>query len=397
MMRELNRTLVLDHVRRNSPVSRAAIAREVSLAKPTVSAIVESLIADGLVREIGTGPVAANGGRPPILLEFNSRSQFLVGVQIGVHYSHLVVADALGQELGRAVVETPKGDPLHALEVIATEVEALMKRSGTARRRLVAVGVCIPGLVDTRTGVCMLAPNLGWRDVSVSDVLGRRLTAPVLIMNTADAAVVVEHVQGAACGVENVILLWVSRGIGAGILVSGRLLHGSFGLTGEIGHCRIPGNTLRCNCGKIGCLETLADGAAIARAAVTAVKAGRATALGSVRTTDLTARHVGDAAAAGDDVALEILADAGRLLGMASSWLINLFNPDLLLIGGGVAAAGEPLLGPLRQAALADALHESAARVEIRPWTLDWDAGVRGAVLVAMQNSESYYRVLFQG
>lgn len=397
VMRELNRTLVLDLVRRHSPVSRAVIAREASLAKPTVSAIVESLIEEGLVREIGTGPAAAGGGRPPILLEFNSRSQFLVGVQVGVEHSNIVVADALGDELARAVVETPKGEPSDALGLIAAEIDALLKRSGTPRRRLVAVGVCVPGLIDMRTGVCLLAPNVGWRDVPVRDVLARRLGVPVHVVNTGDAAVVVEHVDGAAQGADDVVLLYVGRGVGTGIMVAGRLLHGSFGLTGEIGHCRVPGNTAKCNCGKIGCLETLADGAAIARAAAAAVAAGRQTVLADVPVDELTARDVGEAAQAGDDVALEILDDAGRILGLAASWLINLFNPDILLVGGGVAEAGEPLLQPLREVALGEALHESAQRVEIRPWTLGRDAGVRGAVLVAMQNSESYYRVMFQG
>lgn len=397
VMRELNRTLVLDLMRRLSPVSRAVIAREASLAKPTVSAIVESLIEEGLVRELGTGPAAAGGGRPPILLEFNRRSQFLIGVQVGVEQSNIVMADALGEELGRAVVETPKGGPARALDVIASEVEALLKRSGAERRLLAAVGVCVPGLVDMRTGACLLAPNLGWRDVPVSELLSRRLKVSVHVVNTADAAVVVEHVDGAAQGADNVVLLHVGRGVGAGILIGGRLLHGSFGLTGEIGHCRVPGNTLACNCGKTGCLETLTDGAAIARAAVAAVTAGRPTMLAAVPADELTARHVGEAAHAGDEVALETLDEAGRALGLAASWLINLFNPDVLLIGGGVAEAGEPLLGPLREVALQDSLHESSQRLEIRPWTFGRDAGVRGAVLVAMQNSENYYRVMFQG
>ncbi|MBW3560960.1 MAG: ROK family protein [Actinobacteria bacterium] len=395
-MRELNRTLVLDVIKQRSPVSRASIARETSLAKPTVSAIVEDLVGEGLVREVGVGPTASGGGRPPILLEFNARSQFLVGVQIGVRRTNLVIADALGQEMDRVEINTPPGLSSKALGAIADQIEQLIRRSGAARKRLAAVGVCLPGLVDMHTGTCLLAPNLDWHDVPISDLLSDALGVPVSVVNTSHAAAVVETIEGAAHGAENVVLLYVGRGVGAGVISQGRLLHGSFGLTGEIGHCHVPGATTRCNCGKIGCLETLTDGPAIVRAAVAALEAGRDSKLGASPASDLSAKDVADAAADGDELAIEILADAGRRLGLAASWLINLFNPEVLLVGGGVAEAGQPLLGPLEEAARQHTLGQAAAHVAIRPWTLGRDAGVRGAILVALQNSESYYRLIFQ-
>lgn len=397
VMRELNRSLVLDVLKKDSPISRATIARETSLAKPTVSAIVEDLIEDGLVREIGPGPTASGGGRPPIMLQFNARSEFFIGMQIGVRRTNLVVADALGEELGRASVDTPAGPAAEALEELAAQAEQLLKGSTAARKRLSAVGVCVPGLVDNRTGTCLLAPNLGWQDVPVADLLHGITRVPVYVVNTTQAAVVVENIDGAAQGAENVVLLYVGRGVGAGILAEGRLLHGSNGLTGEIGHCHVPGETRECNCGKVGCLETVADGPAIARSAVEAVKSGEGSVLSSLSPEDLTAKDVAEAAADGDAVATQVLEGAGRALGLAGSWLINLFNPDVLLVGGGVAEAGDPLMEPLREAAQEHTLPQSLERVEIRPWTLGRDAGVSGAVIVAQQNSERYYRVIFQG
>lgn len=397
VMRELNRTLVLDVVKQRNPVSRAAIARETSLAKPTVSAIVEDLVAEGLVREVGVGPTASGGGRPPILLEFNARSQFIVGVQVGVQRTNLVVADALGQELDRAGIATPSGPADKALASIAGEIKQLIRRSGAARKRLAAVGVCIPGLVDMHSGTCLLAPNLDWHDVPVSKLLNAALGVPVFVVNTADAAVVVETMEGAAQGAENVVLLYAGRGVGASVLSEGRLLHGSFGLTGEIGHCHIPGATTRCNCGKIGCLETLTDGPAIVRAVLTELAAGRGSTLKSIPSAELSAKDVAEAANDGDELALEVLAAVGHTLGVAASWMINLFNPQVLLVGGGLAEAGKPLLEPLEATAREHTLVQSAETVAIRPWTLGRDAGVRGAILVAMQNSESYYRVMFQG
>lgn len=399
VMRQLNRSLVLERIKEHSPISRAALARETSLAKPTVSAIVDDLIKEGTIHEVGVGPTTAGGGRPPILLEFNRRSQYIVGVQVGVQRSNIVVADALGQELHREVIETPPGSAEHAMGVIATEIKKLLDFAGVPRKRLSAVGMVVPGLIDAHTGVCLLAPNLGWRDAPLSAMLGKALRVPVFVVNTADAAVVLESIDGAAEGAKDIVLLYVGRGVGASIIADGRLLRGARGLTGEIGHCTVPGATGRCNCGRIGCVETVADGPAIARAAEAAIKAGRSTSLSELAgpRRKLTALQVGEAAAEGDELALELLDEAGRALGLAASWLVNVFNPEVLIVGGGVAGAGEPLLGPLREATMAHSLSQAVEGLEIVPWTKGRDAGVSGAVLVALQASETYYRLIFQG
>lgn len=397
MMRELNRSLVLDVVKHSEgPLSRAVIARETGLAKPTVSAIVEELVEQGLVRELGPGQSASGGGRPPILLEYNARSRFIGGIRVGVRHTDLVVADALGTELDRVTMPTPSGAAGPALRKMGDALKDLL-RQASAIRKLDAIGICIPGLIDMESGRCLLAPNLGWRDVPVSELLNEHFGVPVFVINTVQAALVVENVEGAAQGVDNAVLLYVGRGVGAAILADGRLLHGSSGLPGEIGHCHVPGGTIRCNCGKVGCLEALADGPAIARQALEALAAGRTSVLSELAPGDLTATDVAEAAAAGDELANEVYRHAGETLGLAVSWLINLFNPEVLLVGGGVAEAGEVLLGPLRAAAMQHTLPQAVECVHIRSWSLGHDAGVTGAVRVAMQNSETYYRVIFQG
>lgn len=397
VMRELNRSLVLDLVKQHSPMSRASIAKATSLAKPTVSAIVDDLLGEGLVREIGIGATTQGGGRPPILLEFNARSQFIVGVQVGVKRTNFVVADARGEEIERIERPTPRGKPSDALKSMVETIQSVLSAAGAPRKRLAAVGVCMPGLVDMNSGTCLLAPNLGWRNVPVAQILTDALNVPIYVVNTADASVVLESIDGAAQGARDVVLIYVGRGVGAGILAEGRLVHGGAGLAGEIGHCHVNGATEQCGCGRVGCLETVVDGPAIARAAIKALSEGRRSTLSVGSDAEIRAEDVAAAAEAGDALATEIMAAAGRELGLAASWMINLLNPEVLLIGGGVANAGESLMGPLREAALAYSLPQAAERVAIRPWTLGRDAGVRGAVLVAMQYVETYYRVIFQG
>jgi glucokinase-like ROK family protein len=397
VMRELNRSLVLDLIKQGSPISRAAIAKATDLAKPTVSAIVDELVRDGLVREIGMGQPTRGGGRPPVLLEFNTRSQFVVGVQIGVRGTTIVVADAAGEEVGRLQRPTVKRKASEALERLAEHIVRAVDQSGIARKRLAAVGVCVPGLVDADTGVCLLAPNLGWRNVDVRGALTAALKVPVFVHNTAQAVAVAENLEGAGQGASDLVLLYVGSGIGAGIVSDGRLFHGAAGIAGEIGHCQIPGATEPCNCGKKGCLETVASGPNIVKEAKRALLKRKASSLAKVPEADITPEKIAEAANQGDALATELLADAGRQLGTAASWLINLMNPEVLVVAGGLTEAGEALLEPLRQTVAERTLPQSVASVEIKMSALGQDAEVRGAVLLALQSSESYYRVVFQG
>ncbi|MEV6928575.1 ROK family transcriptional regulator [Dactylosporangium sp. NPDC051485] len=395
VMREVNRSLVLALVKEGGPVSRASIARSTTLAKPTVSAIVDELIADGLVREIGPGSTAVSGGRPPILLEFNARSQLVVGVHIGARRTTIAIGDAAGEEVARREFPTPRpAGPEAVLRLVADEVRAAIDGAGLPGAKIAAVGAVLPGLTDFHAGVCLLAPNLGWRDVPVRDVLAAELGAPVYVHNAGQAAAVAENLEGAGERAGDLALLYAGTGLSAGVLSDGRVFHGVGGTAGEIGHNAVPGIEEPCNCGNVGCLETVASGPAIVRAAQRALADGEPSALAELDGFD--ARDVAAAAQAGDRVAGRVIADVGEHLGLAASWLINAYNPALVVVGGGLAAIGDLLLDPLRAAAARHSLAPALRGVEIRASVLGPDAEVRGAVLLALQHSETYYRVVFR-
>ena len=382
VMRELNRSLVLDVVKRAGTISRAGIAKETRLAKPTVSAIVDELVTDGLVREIGHGSTTNEGGRPPILLEFNSRSEFYVGIHIGVRRTHVVVADGRGNALVQRDLSTPRDAAEKALADIAEVVVSAMSSAKAARRKLAGVGVCVPGMVDADSGVCLLAPNLGWRDVPVGEVLGRALEgAAVFVHNTSQACAVAETLEGAAKGSKDAVLLYAGTGVGAGIIIDSRLYPGTAGIAGEVGHFRVGGVTTQCSCGKVGCLETVVSVPAVL------VSAGRAA--------DGSLEALVEDAHGGDQAAIAALAEAGERLGTAASWLVNMLNPEVIVVGGALAEAGDLLLGPMGEAVARDALPQAVDRLSIRPWLLGQEAKVRGAVLVAMQKSETFVRLIF--
>lgn len=394
-MRESNRSFVLSLLRENAQLSRADIAKATSLAKPTVSTIVEGLLASGLVREVGVGTTTRSGGRPPILLEFNERSEFLAGVHVGVSRTTVVVADALGTEVARDVVTTPHGRPGPALRRIADKVRSTAAAAGAVNGLLTTVGVVVPGLVDHHRGLCLLAPNLGWKEVAVADMLHASLGRPVFVHNTAQAVAVSEQLDGAAQGAADVAVLYAGSGVGAGLLTRGR---GIGGIAGEIGHCYLPGAKHRCTCGKTGCLETVASGWALVRDVEAAVAAGRrTTATAYAGNAALAGRHVAEAAASGDALATRLVARAGEALGIAASWLVNMFSPQVLVLAGGLLEAGEPLLAPLRSTAQRLSLPQAWEKVVVRQAELAQDAEVRGAVLLALQQAHSSRLPQFQG
>ncbi|HEX5826835.1 MAG TPA: ROK family protein [Candidatus Limnocylindrales bacterium] len=398
-IRSLNQALVLDAIRREGPTSRAALARALSLAKPTVSEIVEGLVSDGLVRE-GAGVRAARGdvvrGRPPVLLSFNARSSFVVGIHVGVQHTTVALADATGHELVRRRIATPRLPGEDALREIGALAREVVVGAGIPRRRLAAVGICVPGQVDLASGTCVHAPNLGWRDVPVVGLLGAALGVPVHVHNTVQAAAAAEHVEGAAKGSRTLALLYAGTGVGAAILQDGRVFHGASGMAGELGHAVMPGLDTPCTCGRHGCVETAASAPAIARDAREAVRAGTPTRMAALGE-GITSLDVYAAAEAGDTLAQALLGEAGRTLGIAASWLVNLANPDVLVLGGGLVGAGSHLVEPFRAALDAHAIPGALARLRVVTWSLGQDAKVRGAVILALQQTQGAYRLVFTG
>ena len=399
-MRSVNRTLVLDAIKEGGPISRAGLAKSVALAKPTVSVIVDDLLVSGLVHELGLERRAPGlerppvRGRPPVLLEFNARSMFVAGIHIGVQSTRIVIADATGREIARHMMPTPRSAAETALLEIADALDGLVEAAGIAGLSLASVGICVPGLVDLDTGTCVLAPNLGWRDVPVAEILSTRTGASLFVHNGAQAAAAAEHVEGAGRGARTVALLYAGTGVGAAIVQAGRVFHGSRGLAGEIGHVQVAGATGTCACGKVGCLETVASAPALVRAARAAVLAGRSTTMTAFGD-GLSALDVYRAADGGDEVARGLLADAGRTLGMAGAWLVNVVNPDVLVIGGGLVGAGEAFVGPLRETILQHSLDGAMRHLSIRTWALGQEAKVRGAVILALQQADESYRLVF--
>lgn len=316
-------------------------------------------------------------------------SHFIIGVDLG---GTNVVVSAMSLDGSRLfgalseptlAVEGAEAVVARMARMVNATIETTMKDAGVARSAFIGVGIGAPGTVDREKGLVLAAPNLKWYDFP----LIKRMTAltglPVRIDNDANCATYGEWWLGAARGGVNVIGVTIGTGVGGGIIIDRHVYHGSSDAAGEIGHITIDLNGRRCGCGNYGCLEAYASGSAIAERAREALHNDESSVLPTLVGGDLsriTAAVVYKAAGEGDALALEIVRDTARYLGAGLANLLNVFNPDVVVIAGGVTQAGEALFGPLRTEVRRRAFKSVSDRCQIVPGTLPGTAGVVGAV-----------------
>lgn len=306
-----------------------------------------------------------------------------VGIDIGGTKIAALRVSPEGDVEATTVIPTPATDQTAALPAIEAAASAVIDDD------VVAIGVGMAGLVDVRTGVLLSTPNLVWRNLPLAERLGARFGLRVTVDNDATAAAWAESRLGASRGYEHSLFVGVGTGIGGGIVTGGRLVRGAHGLAGEVGHVIVePGGPL-CGCGNRGCWEQVASGLAISRAGGRAVVDQPGSAIARLAGGDplrATGKVVTEAARAGDEVAVAILAQVGRRLGEGVAGLVNVLDPEIVVIGGGAGEAGDLLLAPLRGAFLA-AVEGADVRPEVPivPAALGNDAGAIGAALLALE------------
>ncbi len=276
---------------------------------------------------------------------------------------------------------------------IISAVKQLVASCGMTMSQLCGISLAAAGAIYSQRGIITLSPNLpGWRDIPLGSIIKERLGIKTWLLNDANAAALGEHQFGAGRGVGNLIYLTIGTGIGGAIIIDGKLYTGACGSAGEIGHMTIEVNGPRCDCGNFGCLETLASGRAIAREAKNRISAGGKSALTEAvagKIEDITAEVVATVAQQGDALANAVIKDVANYLGVGMVNLVNIFNPEVIIVGGGVASVGDLLLEPARQVVMERAFSVSAGAVRIVTAELGNDAGLLGAAHFAFkQKSE---------
>jgi glucokinase-like ROK family protein len=382
-LRETNLSALLHTLCNNTPLSRAQLANLIGLNKSTVSSLVEELLARGLIHAIGLNPGSA--GRPGILLEINPQAGAVIGVELGVDFISVVVTDFLGQIIWRRFKRV---DPMGATESIISQALALSNDACAfcheKEMRLLGLGLSIPGTVDVTQGVLIYAPNLNWRNVPLGEIFSKATGLKVIVENDANAAAIGEHLFGVARQSKDFIFVFAGVGIGGGLFLNDHLYRGKEGQAGEIGHAPIMAEPLQylCHCGNRGCWETYANQSSLIQRMqmhMDGKKNNLARQLMEEQNAPLSVDLIKQAADLGDKDARESFAGVGEAMGLGIANLVNIFNPDKVILGGPLSIGGKYLLPAINENVAKHSMPGLYPQVQILLSAFCADASVIGA------------------
>ncbi|MEZ5319673.1 MAG: ROK family transcriptional regulator [Vicinamibacterales bacterium] len=378
--RRLNRQRLLEAIRRLGPISRADLAKRTRLSPPTVSALVEELASErGLLREVGVG--ASSGGRPPILLEFNADYGALVGVDIGSRMIRFALADLQGRVVARREVRTHADSSSAVIDQVLDGIAGLVAESGRPASSLFSIGIGAPGMTDVTTGRVIRAANLsGWSDVPLRQIVESRFNAPAQIDNDANMAALGERWTGAASQVNDFVFIALGAGVGAGVMVGGRLHRGHHYYAGEISRMSLDYREWQVDFGERGYLESRIGASAIpewarARALLERAEYDREAAV----------RLIFEAARDGDAEASAVVNELAVFLGNTVANIVAVLDPALVVFGGGLSHAGSLLLDPVRT--VVSRIVPNVPALEVS--ALGDDAPLMGAVSTALEVAQT--------
>lgn len=366
--RTFNQQLVLRALHDHSPLSRADLARLTGLTRTSVGDLVGSLLHDGLIEEVGRG--RSSGGKSPILLRVAPDGRHLIGLDLGEAQLSGAVVNLRGEILRSIHLPVEGRDGDATVELVLQLVDALRADD---RSPLLGIGIGAPGIIDTSTGTVRWSVNLNWAELHLGQLLEARYRTPVVVANDSHAAALAELTFFRRPRPNNLIVIKVGRGVGAGIILNGELFQGDGYGAGEFGHIPMDGAGNPCRCGRTGCLETIASVPAL---------------LDAARDVDPSIAEVSDLAnafEAGDTAIRRILLRAARQLGVAIGWMIGILDVRHVLLVGPVAAFGIDWIDEVRRSALSNVLSMIAADTQVEYGHVHDDMVVLGASALLME------------
>lgn len=380
-MKSVNKSIILNKIRTSAPISRAQIAKETKLTPPTVSSNVKSLIEEGMVRESELGE--SQGGRKPTMLLINNKEVYVVGVDIGPKRIKCVIADLAGNitkrlsnELTLPITET------QFLTLLKESIASVISSVKINPEKIIGIGVAMHGVVEVETGIALFAPNLGLINIPIKEELEATFELDVKVENDARTMALGESWFGNHGEMDNMLAVNIGRGVGAGIVIDGKLFHGDKDIAGEIGHMTIDIHGEVCECGNRGCFQTFATGSAIASRAEQMLKEQNIVDEAYV---ELSGKKVYELALAGNEEFAEVLADTGEIIGIGLTNLIHVINPTKIVLGGGVTKSAEFILPSIRETIAYRAITPQAKATEVVISELGDDATINGAIALVLE------------
>lgn len=329
LVKQINKTLVLETILHEAPISRADISQKVGLNKGTVSSLVNELLEDQLIYE--SGPGQSSGGRRPVILLFNDKAGFSIGIDLGVNYILGVLTDLRGN----IIVEVNKKLTVRSygvvIEILQSVISDLINAAPQSHYGIVGIGIGVPGLVNN-DGEILVAPNLGWKNINLREEIENCFDIPVVIENEANAGAYGEKLYGAGKENDNILYISAGIGIGIGIILNGELFYGMNGFSGEAGHMIVQVNGKDCTCGSSGCWELYASEKAL-------LEEARKLKLTDITEETLSIELLLELANSGNEDIINLFHSIGMYLGVGINNIINIFNPEQVIIGNRLAMA----------------------------------------------------------
>jgi glucokinase len=380
-MREINRSAIMEMIRGGSPISRTQIAEELQVSLPTVMRIADDLMADGLVVE--DDEREWSGGRKRKRLIFNGSQHLILGIDLGGTKIYGAVADLNGTVLYETRIEHHETQAEDSLELLCSVIDQLLECAKSKNLPVRGIGIGVPGVVQPDTGIVSIAPALGWKDFPLKPRLLERYDYTIAVDNDVNLAALGEMWFGTEEDENNLVLLTIGTGIGAGIIINGVVYGGSHNMAGEVGYFLPDRDHLGKSYPGFGALELLASGTGIANRARQALAGTRPP--GELAA--LTAYDVFDAVRRQEDWALSVLDETVGYLAQLIAAITTIFDPDVVLLGGGVSRSADLFIDPVRER-----LEGSVLLVpNIRPSRLGYRAAVMGAIIRLLRITANYY------
>lgn len=370
-MKSVNKSIILNKIRTDAPISRAQIAKEARLTPPTVSSNVKELIEQGIVLESELGE--SLGGRKPTMLKINHKAFYVIGVDAGPKTITCVLSDLSGEIIKRTSKQLTL--PLtneQFIHILKQSIYEVLDNLRVAKDKIIGIGIAMHGVVEVETGISLYAPNLGLTNIPIKQELEHEFSIDVKIENDARAMALGESWFGNHGKLKSMLAVNLGRGVGAGLVIDGQLYHGAWDIAGEIGHMMIDPKGDRCECGNYGCLQTFATGEAIAK-------------LANKRLSEkihqpVTGELIYELAIAGNEDCINVLQETGKRIGVGLTNLIHIINPEKIVLGGAVTKSSQFILPVIQNFIAEHALTSQAKQTEVTITNLGDDATIIGAV-----------------
>ncbi|MGC8777144.1 MAG: ROK family transcriptional regulator [Candidatus Caldatribacteriaceae bacterium] len=381
---EENLKRVIRFIHRHGTTNRIAIAQGLNLSLSAVTNLVTELRDNGLVYEEGFGQSV--GGRRPVLLNFNKEWGWVIAVRIGARRVHVGLANLNGELKAKKVELLRSHDPQEVVHQVCDLTSALLNER--TPRRIIGMGVCCPGIIDPQSGYVMKAVNLEWEDVPLRAMLTTRFPWPVFVDNSLDTGALGEKWFGVGKDAQDLLYVNVGNGVGVGIISHGELLEGYQHAAGEFGHTSIDLAGPPCPCGNRGCVELYVSAKAVIKKAQDYMEQGGKTYIGKLlepSSGELTCEVIDQAAYLGDAFALRLWRETGAILGRAIANLVNLLDPEIVVIGGGLSLAHPVFLESVAAVIWETTTSLHRRKVEVRRAFFGRDSGLVGAAALTVE------------